>query len=138
EYLQRDTLYALPSGQRQLMTLILRKLLASSTFAISGTLDALAKRLEVAAKDNAPTEAPPEEVAPDFETIDEIEEEWSEEEPSEKEQKVYSPEDKEQMRAEIKCLREFKELAASIVKNSKGEVLLTALKRGSTKAHERC
>jgi len=31
EYLQRPTLYALPASQRQLMTLILRKLLASST-----------------------------------------------------------------------------------------------------------
>ena len=40
------------------------------------------------------------------------------------------------MRAEIKSLREFKELAASIVKNSKGEVLLTALDRGFAKARE--
>lgn len=36
-YLQRDTLYALPASQRQLVTLILRKLLASSTYAIAGT-----------------------------------------------------------------------------------------------------
>lgn len=43
-YLQREKLYALPSSQRQLMTLICRKLLASSTYAISGTLDALAIR----------------------------------------------------------------------------------------------
>jgi hypothetical protein len=35
-YLQGDTLYALPSSHRQLITLILRRLLASSTFAISG------------------------------------------------------------------------------------------------------
>jgi len=37
EYLQRPNLYALPSSQRQLMTLMLRKLLASSTYAISDT-----------------------------------------------------------------------------------------------------
>jgi len=37
EYLQGDTLYALPASQRMLMTLILRKLLASSTYAISDT-----------------------------------------------------------------------------------------------------
>ena len=37
-YLQRPNLYALPASQRQLVTLILRKLLASSTYAISGTL----------------------------------------------------------------------------------------------------
>ena len=34
DYLQQPTLYALPASQRQLMTLILRKLLASSTYAI--------------------------------------------------------------------------------------------------------
>ena len=33
-YLQRETLIALPASQRQLITLVLRKLLASSTFAI--------------------------------------------------------------------------------------------------------
>jgi hypothetical protein len=40
------------------------------------------------------------------------------------------------MRAEIKSLREFKDLATSIVKNSKGEVLMTALKKGFAKARE--
>ena len=38
DYLMRDKLHALPASQRQLMTLILRKLLASSTYAISDTL----------------------------------------------------------------------------------------------------
>jgi|ERR1039458_1386915 SNF2 family DNA or RNA helicase len=42
EYLQRPELFALPASQRKLMTLVLRKLLASSTYAISGTLAALA------------------------------------------------------------------------------------------------
>ena len=45
-YLQTDKLYALPEGQRSLITMVLRKLLASSSFAISGTLDSLIKRLE--------------------------------------------------------------------------------------------
>jgi len=135
-YLQRETLYALPSSQRQLMTLILRKLLASSTYAISGTLDALASRLETAAAKNTPTIETPEEVTADFEAIDEVEEEWDEDETPEKAERVYTEEDKERMRAEIKSLREFKELATSIVKNSKGEVLLTALKKGFAKARE--
>jgi SNF2 family DNA or RNA helicase len=38
EYLMRDNLQALPASQRSLMTLVLRKLLASSTFAIAGAL----------------------------------------------------------------------------------------------------
>ena len=36
EYLRRANLQALPASQRSLMTLVLRKLLASSTFAIAG------------------------------------------------------------------------------------------------------
>lgn len=50
EYLQRPRLYALPDSQRQLMTLILRKLLASSTHAIYGTLCALIEKLEAKLK----------------------------------------------------------------------------------------
>jgi SNF2 family DNA or RNA helicase len=45
EFLQRPSLYALPNSQRQLITLVLRKLLASSTFAIAGALETLIKRL---------------------------------------------------------------------------------------------
>lgn len=135
-YLQRETLYALPSSQRQLMTLICRKLLASSTYAISGTLDALANRLDTASKETIPSDGTTEEVTADFETIDEVLEEWTEEETPEKAKRVYTAEDKEQMRAEIKSLREFQELATSIVTNSKGEVLLTALKKGFAKARE--
>lgn len=48
DYLQSPNLYALPSSQRQLMTLMLRKLLASSTYAISDTLAGLAAKLEEA------------------------------------------------------------------------------------------
>lgn len=118
------------------MTLILRKLLASSTYAISGTLDALANRLEEQAADKTPTIETPEEAVSDFEAIDEVEEEWDEDEAEEKGEKVYTAEDKENMREEVKALREFKTLAASIVKNSKGEVLLTALKKGFAKAVE--
>ena len=135
-YLQRETLYALPSAQRQLMTLICRKLLASSTYAISGTLDALATRLEIAAREETPPVERPEEVAADYEAIDEVEEEWDEEEKADQTTTTYTPEDRERMRAEIKSLREFKDLATSIVKNSKGEVLMTALKKGFAKARE--
>ncbi|HEX8226408.1 MAG TPA: SNF2-related protein [Candidatus Saccharimonadales bacterium] len=45
-YLQREVIYALPAGQRQLTTLIMRKLLASSSYAIAQTLRNLADRLE--------------------------------------------------------------------------------------------
>lgn len=46
DYLRKPSLQALPSSQRFLMTLLLRKLLASSTFAIAGALKTLANKLE--------------------------------------------------------------------------------------------
>jgi len=131
DYLQRPTLYALPAGQRQLMTLILRKLLASSTYAISGTLDGLAKKLEGAAAASETVKSPPDDLPENLEDFDELADEWEEDgEPPPPDQPGLSPEQLTQLRAELEQLREFRRLAASIVKNSKGEVLLTALRRG--------
>jgi len=64
-------LYALPASQRQLMTLILRKLLASSTYAISSTLDGLAGKLETAAAASEAVEALPDELPDNLEEFDE-------------------------------------------------------------------
>ena len=136
DYLQRPTLFALPASQRKLMTLILRRLLASSTHAISGTLDALANKLDAVTETHAAAGLQPEEIAPDYETLDELKEEWEddgEEQPPDQD-RPYSPEELAQMREESNSLKEFHRLARSIVKNSKGEVLLTALKRGFEEA----
>jgi ERCC4-related helicase len=139
DYLQRQNLYALPASQRQLMTLILRRLLASSTFAIAGTLKGLADKLEKAADAQKPVVEPPQEVAETFESFEELEDEWEEEEDdSETDKKsdprVLSPDQLEKVAEEIKSLRLFTELANSIAKNSKGERLQTALKRGLAEA----
>ena len=77
-YLQRELLYALPAGQRHLMTLILRKLLASSSFAIAGTLNSLIKKLNQVVKDN---EVPnvPEDILEDYELFEEQLEEGDDE-----------------------------------------------------------
>jgi ERCC4-related helicase len=137
DYLQRERLFALPSSQRQLMTLILRKLLASSTYAISGTLTALSEKLETIAKEQAPQEITTEEIASDYEAVDSTEEEWSDNGEADEPKPAYTPEELEQMSAEARSLREFQQLAQSIVKNSKGEVLLTALKKGFVAATEK-
>src|ERR1700678_3528742 len=139
DYLQRKNLYALPASQRQLMTLILRRLLASSTFAIAGTLKGLADKLEKAADAQKPVVEPPQEVAETFESFEELEDEWEEEEDENETDKkadprVLSPEQLEQVAEEIKSLRMFTEVATSIAKNSKGERLQTALKRGLAEA----
>ncbi|MFH1067294.1 MAG: SNF2-related protein [bacterium] len=137
EYLQRPALYALPSSQRQLMTLILRKLLASSTYAISHTLEGLANKLDEAARQHNDVTQPPEGIEENFENYDELEDEWEEDDESTaKPKKQHSSEEWEGMSKESVLLREFHSLAKSIIKNSKGEVLLTALKRGFAKARE--
>jgi ERCC4-related helicase len=139
DYLQRANLYALPASQRQLMTLILRRLLASSTFAIAGTLKGLADKLEKAAQAQKPVIEPPQEVAETFESFEELEDEWEEyEDESDTDKKsdprILSPEQLEKVAEEIQSLRLFTELANSIAKNSKGERLQTALKRGLAEA----
>jgi hypothetical protein len=128
DYLQRETLHALPSSQRILMTLILRRLLASSTHAISGTLEALCKKLEDKLPSNENVEN---EIAEDFEVYEELKEEWEDENayqgtslPEQLDAEITS------IRSELASLREFEALAKSIQKNSKGEKLLTALSRG--------
>jgi SNF2 family DNA or RNA helicase len=138
EYLQRPNLYALPPSQRQLMTLILRKLLASSTYAISGTLEALAKRLNAIVQTSTEPPTPLEEaIAQDFESYEEEKEEWEENGATGEATTTYSPEDLNHIKEEIKTLKDFHDLAKSIQKNSKGEVLLTALQQGFALAEEK-
>jgi superfamily II DNA or RNA helicase len=140
DYLQKDTLYALPASQRQLMTLILRKLLASSTYAISDTLAGLADRLQLVANAAEHVPTPQEGLADNFEELPEIEDEWLEDEdepetPSSAAQQL-SPGQLNELKQEMAMLREFHSLAKSIIKNSKGEVLLTALRRGFAAAEQ--
>ena len=131
DYLQSPALYALPASQRSLMTLILRKLLGSSTFAISDTLRGLADKLDSAINAAERVQDVPEDLPENIDDYDELADEWDEEEGEDKkEPKVLSPEDIAAMKREMQQLREFHELAKSIVKNSKGEVLLTALRKG--------
>ncbi|NCB03630.1 MAG: DEAD/DEAH box helicase, partial [Spirochaetia bacterium] len=132
EYLQRESLYALPSGQRKLMTLILRRLLASSTYAISGTLEALSTKLENIVKDNGDNDIS-EELIDNFEMYDELQEEWegeNSEDENDDEKENYSLYEIEQIKSEIISLKKFAKLAKSIIINSKGEKLFTALQRG--------
>jgi hypothetical protein len=140
DYLKGEKLYALPASQRQLMTLILRKLLASSTYAISDTLLGLANKLEAAEADQQKAAEVPADLAEDFETLSEVQEEWvDDDEGSESDDAAgdgkqqpdrLTPEQLAELRAEKDKLRQFHALAKAIQTNSKGEVLLTALQRG--------
>lgn len=131
DYLQRDLLYALPASQRHLMTLILRKLLASSSYAIAGTLNSLIKKLNEAVKDHQKI-AFVDEGFDDYDTFGEQSEEWCEADEEQTNEK-YSESDIEKIQDEIKELEKYRDLAESIRHNSKGEKLLTALKEGFSK-----
>lgn len=131
DYLQRPTLYALPNSQRQLMTMILRKLLASSTYAIYGTFCTLIDRLKlVLQKNNA--DFPTESFSQDYESIDEERDEWidDDEEFSEMCSEPLSPYQLDGIQKEIDELEAFRDLAKKIKKNSKAEHLFQALDKG--------
>jgi len=130
EYLQRPNLQALPNSQRSLLTLVLRKLLASSTFAIAGALNTMAKRLQKKINDSRIVESLAD-IEKDFEGFDEELDEWGEDE-----QEVITVSEKDAIQREIDELNVFFELAMSITNNAKGEALLTALEIGFKKARE--
>jgi len=132
EYLRRDQIFALPKSQRKLMILVLRKLLASSTFAIAGTLESLRARVQGIHSQALSDESA---ITEDFEGFDELTEEWSE---SSQEQPPVGepPLDVAALGAEIDDLVRFRDLATSITENAKGEKLLQALKKGFEKLEE--
>lgn len=122
EYLRRENLQALPNGQRTLLTLVLRKLLASSTFAIAGALETLVARLKAKlAKQELPTTLE-DELDEDYEALDETADEWDDDEIE-----FLSEADKTALADEIKELEKLRDLAVSIEVNAKGKALLTAL-----------
>lgn len=129
-YLQRPQLYALPSSQRQLMTLILRKLLASSSYAIRGTLDSLIVRLEAILLKNEPKNTLDLEL--DFEGINELSDEWNADTDDEESSSevVYSVDDLEQIKQELEELKQYRNLAFAIKENSKAMHLQVALEKG--------
>ncbi|WP_425324946.1 SNF2-related protein [Lampropedia aestuarii] len=126
DYLRRPNLKAMPEGQRQLISLVLWKLLASSSHAIAGALETMAKRLQGVLDETAEIPDLAEELDEDYESLDETADEWNEQgsataAPSRAERDVIAQ--------EIEELRHFKELATNIRDNAKGKALLTALDR---------
>jgi ERCC4-related helicase len=131
EYLRRDNLQALPVSQRSLMTLVLRKLLASSTFAIAGALETLSRRLRARLQQAKELDNLEEELNEDFEALDEMAEEWDEEDTA---PEPLSTGERTALAREIADLESFRTLAVSITHNAKGAALLTALQTAFAKA----
>lgn len=132
DYLRRDNLQALPASQRSLMTLVLRKLLASSTFAIAGALETISNRLKAKLHKREPAEPLEDELDKDYEALDETAEEWPDEQLTE----PLSDAARAAIEAEIADLDSFANLAVSISHNAKGKALIKALNIAFAKAAE--
>lgn len=130
-YILRDDSYGIPSRQRHLVGLILRKLLASSTGAVVATLEAILARLrrleqnQVESIDWFTQLIEDEEI--DVDELDDVDELLDEE--------VDGPEsdpeiDREKLRAEIAELDQYLLVARSVREDQKSHALLKALQTG--------
>lgn len=141
EYLRRPGLAALPASQRTLMVLVMRKLLASSTFAIAGALDSLARKLQGRLRSDDAARARLNEqlddaLSEDFEELPELADEWGEEVDEDEELQPLTDDERGAIAEEIDELGGFRDLAVSITENAKGLALLTALQTGFARAAE--
>jgi len=135
DYLRQENPYAFPPAQKHLMQSVIFKLLGSSSFAISRTLEALIKRLKSLLENSVVVEDDLYEMfLEEYESLeDEMDEADEEEDPFQQE---ITLEDKIAIEAEILKLEEFLALSNSIQHNEKGEKLLIALERGFEKLQE--
>lgn len=131
-FLQRPNSYALPQRQRHLTALILRKLLASSSLAIAGTLDTLRARLETL-RDEQIKDDP--EFAERLIEAEEIEDELlddilADDADPDSSEPVAGPIDRAKLKEEIDLLDRLSARARSIPVDTKTETLLKALEIG--------
>jgi superfamily II DNA/RNA helicase len=121
-YLQREKLNALPRSQRTLMTLVLRKLLASSSYAIASTLEKLVQRLERAQAKQSVLEL----LEGEVEGLDELADELGQDAVDAASEKL-TEEELQDLRLELEELREYSKLASNIRDNAKGAALQKVL-----------
>jgi superfamily II DNA or RNA helicase len=126
DFLQGDSL-AVGKNGRHLVTLVLRKILGSSSFAVAATLDKMIARLER----KLPVD---EEALDDIDGVEETVEEWreagqtGEADALEAEADAAADEiDPAQLKAEIELLKRYRDLASSIQTNAKGKALVDSL-----------
>ncbi|MCQ2402521.1 MAG: SNF2-related protein [Lentisphaeria bacterium] len=138
-FLQQHDSYAFPQQQRQLITLVVRKLLASSTPALRSTLEAIKARL-IALRDDNKDEDIPEDVLLDVDALDEyldetelLDDEMAGEDTFDEQSKTI---DLKKLQKEIDELDHFIHLTYDVTVDTKTESLLTALDKGWMKMRE--
>lgn len=123
-YLQRQDTLALGNNGRHLVTLMLRKILGSSSFAVAQTLNKMLTRLETQQRVDATT-------LDDIDGFEAEADDWREAGSAEADalDDADQPEkpDPAKLQAEINELRYYRDLATSIAGNAKGRALLDCL-----------
>ena len=140
-YLLRDDAYGLPAGQRTLLLLLIRKLMASSSFAVCDTVQAIINRLKRLVGEEETEDAEVDESLQELfgDSFGEETDEWDEEEDDnlkEIEKIRLTSEQQAAVYHEIADLQEIYDLANSIKDNNKGECLLKVLEVGFQKMAE--
>jgi len=140
-YLMRDETYALPSGQKHLLTLLVRKVLASSPHAVAGTLEIMRDRL-LKLRDEIKQDAGALDLMISGEDIDDdlLDEILEDEEDASLDDETSTPEketelqvkkiDLEKLNAEIDELTDYIRWARSLGIDTKTRALLKALDIG--------
>ena len=132
-YLQRPELAAIVSTQRNLMILVYRKLLASSSYAISETLKKLIDNLQQELNlRNEEKNSPVSDFVPEDNLLEEPEEleiERLENRVKKEKQRVDLKFTDDHIKKEIKELEEYHSLAERITENTKGKELIKALNK---------
>ncbi|MFC2504296.1 MAG: DEAD/DEAH box helicase, partial [Cardiobacterium sp.] len=121
DYLRRPNLKALPEGQRQLISLVLWKLLASSSRAIAGALATMAQRLQTLL-DSGNSDALAQSLNEDYESLADTADEWDDDEGE-----AAPTSEHDVIAAEIAALKRYKALADNIRNDGKGQTLCAAL-----------
>lgn len=138
EFLQNPNSYAIPQRQRHLTELILRKLLASSSLAIAGTLETMKFRLE-AIRDEKITDEEPS-LALELITEEEIEDELLDEilNDDQSTDEVIVPDvlNRQQLSEEIAVIDKLAKWARRIGTDTKTNALMQALQIGFAKMAE--
>ncbi|MFE8064563.1 SNF2-related protein [Priestia aryabhattai] len=133
DFLLRDDTYAIPQRQRVLTTLILRKLLASSSRAVAGTLQTMKERLEELLKGSQEEQGNDNAWIEEIVTEDEMEYDLFEENEEDEAVDKTVTFDKEKLQKEIDELDRYAKWAHSIQVDSKTKALLTAIDTGFNK-----
>lgn len=136
EYLSRPYLQALPQGQRQLISLVLWKLLASSSHAIAGALTKMSTRLQGQLAHSTVSSNFTDEMLDDYDGREVLLDETDTDAETATPNFTLSQQEYDAVASELKELEEFRRLASGIRDNGKGKELLTALATGFAKMQE--